>query len=186
MAARELFAERGFYGASLASIATELNVTKQTLLHHFESKERLYAIVLSSIAEDYLEAMETFRRVIPDPLQRLEALILGRASDSREEAISRRIVMRELLDNQQRVERVKNWYLRPWLDGLTDTVMEIPAASGLERSEALALVYMLLGAASFLAVSEPTLAGMYGRREYAELEAAYPQQLRALLQARLG
>ena len=42
-AAAEAFAERGFYGTSIAAIAESLPYTKQALLHHFGSKEKLYA-----------------------------------------------------------------------------------------------------------------------------------------------
>ena len=44
--ARRLFSERGFYGVSVAAIASELGITKQALLHHFGTKEALYAEVL--------------------------------------------------------------------------------------------------------------------------------------------
>ena len=33
--ASQLFAAKGFYGASLANIADELGLTTQALLHHF-------------------------------------------------------------------------------------------------------------------------------------------------------
>lgn len=45
-AATDVFAERGFYGTSIAAIADALPLTKQALLHHFGSKEKLYAEVL--------------------------------------------------------------------------------------------------------------------------------------------
>ena len=51
--ARTLFAERGFYGVSIASIANEHGLTKQALLHHFSSKEKLYGEVLKEIADDF-------------------------------------------------------------------------------------------------------------------------------------
>ena len=47
--AETLFAERGFYGVSIAAIAGELGLTKQALLHHFSSKEKLYGAVLERI-----------------------------------------------------------------------------------------------------------------------------------------
>ena len=48
------FAQKGFYGASIASIADELCLTKQALLHHFGSKEKLYGEVLQSISSQTL------------------------------------------------------------------------------------------------------------------------------------
>jgi AcrR family transcriptional regulator len=46
-AAKRHFAQRGFYGASIAAIAEELGLTKQALIHHFGTKERLYGEVLA-------------------------------------------------------------------------------------------------------------------------------------------
>ena len=52
-AAEALFAERGFYGVSIAAIAEQLGLTKQALLHHFKSKAQLYGDVLHRISTQY-------------------------------------------------------------------------------------------------------------------------------------
>jgi AcrR family transcriptional regulator len=46
-AARQLFAERGFEGATLAAIAGRLDVTPAALLRHAASKEELFAAAMS-------------------------------------------------------------------------------------------------------------------------------------------
>ena len=63
--AKKLFAQKGFYGVSIASISGELGFTKQALLHHFGSKEGLYGAVLEGISRRFLEALEEG----PDSLQ---------------------------------------------------------------------------------------------------------------------
>ena len=50
-AATGLFAAKGYYGASIAMIAAELDLTKQALLHHFGSKDALYERVLTGVAD---------------------------------------------------------------------------------------------------------------------------------------
>lgn len=45
-AAMEEFGYRGYEGCSLAHIAEKADITKAALLHHFQSKERLFAEVL--------------------------------------------------------------------------------------------------------------------------------------------
>ena len=50
-----LFAERGFYGVSIAAIAKEMGFSKQALLHHYPTKEKLYGAVLQRISDDFLE-----------------------------------------------------------------------------------------------------------------------------------
>ena len=65
-AARRPFAERGFYGTSIAAIAEELGLTKQALLHHFGTKEKLYGDVLEEISARVMETLKAspFHRAI--------------------------------------------------------------------------------------------------------------------------
>jgi AcrR family transcriptional regulator len=46
--ARENFANRGFYGTSMSSIAENAAVNKSALYYHFRSKENLYRLVFQS------------------------------------------------------------------------------------------------------------------------------------------
>lgn len=46
MAALEVFAERGYTGASIAAVAERVGLSQQGVLHYFPSKERLLAEVL--------------------------------------------------------------------------------------------------------------------------------------------
>ena len=73
--ARQLFARKGFYGTSLANIADELGLTKQALLHHFGSKEKLYAEILEGISERMLAAVAAARAAHRNPADQLEALV---------------------------------------------------------------------------------------------------------------
>ena len=71
--AEKRFAERGFYGVSIAAIAEELGLTKQALLHHFGSKEKLYGAVLARISEDYRAQQVKMAGQSDDPTNRLKA-----------------------------------------------------------------------------------------------------------------
>ncbi|GAA0937056.1 TetR/AcrR family transcriptional regulator [Actinocorallia libanotica] len=46
LAALEVFAERGYTGASIAAVAERVGLTQQGVLHYFPSKDRLLAEVL--------------------------------------------------------------------------------------------------------------------------------------------
>jgi len=100
--------------------------------------------------------------------------MLSRLDGQMEENRDAQIVMRELMDNQPRADRVGEWYLKPWLNHLADLVRKIPGSENLSRPDALAVVYQLVGAVVYLGISEPTLSQMFGQRTYRSSFAATP------------
>ena len=72
-AALALFAERGYRGASLATIAEKVGLTQQGLLHYFPSKERLLAEVLRLRDERDMATLGSARPTL-DALARIVAL----------------------------------------------------------------------------------------------------------------
>lgn len=183
--AEHLFAERGFYGTSIAAIAQELGLTKQALLHHFGSKEKLYGEVLKDISERLLEATQQITEAEEDPATRLVDLVVVQYRGQMEQQDSARLLMRELLDNEQRAANAANWYLKPYLEILIDTVLAIKATHNIGRARALALVYQLLGAAHYFAVSQPTLTSIFGASLYRDSRDCYEEELRSLIGTRV-
>ena len=185
-AAQQLFAERGFYGASIAAIATELGLTKQALLHHFGSKEKLYGAVLARISASMLEATADISVSDSSAAEQLEELVVAQYRGQIEDPDAARLIMRELLDNERRAEKAGNWYLKPYLEGLVETVRATDAGRGLSRGRALALVYQLLGAAHYFAVSQPTLGQIFGADLLVQAGEEFEEELRLLVRARLA
>jgi AcrR family transcriptional regulator len=185
-AAQRHFAERGFYGTSIASIADEIGLTKQALIHHFGTKEKLYGEVLARLADGLSRAVEKARSAHPDPARQLEELLLRLFDNASHHSDDTLLLMRELLDNRARAEQAHRWYLKDFLDSLASMVRKVPGGKGLTQSEALARVYLLLGAINYVAVSTPTLRQMYGQREFGALKDQFPLELRRLVRASLG
>ena len=177
-AALEQFANRGFYGASLTGIVNDLGLTKQALLHHFGSKEKLYGELLQQISEPMVELVAQSRARYGDPAQQLEAALLAMYENGRVNPLATRILVRELLDSERRVERIRSWYLKPFLAGLVEIVCDIAGRGNLSERDALAQIYPLLGAMSYFNVSDVVLPQMYGADTYTYLQDAYPQRIR--------
>lgn len=182
--AEPLFAERGFYGVSIAAIANELGLTKQALLHHFGSKEKLYGEVLKRISVRF-EAIEA-SPVLEDPAERLTQYLLSLRMQDGTSPDATRILMRELLDNKRRVDTAGTWYLKPFLEQLIAMVQAIPNWQSASDAEALAMVYQLLGAINYFGISQPTLTGIFGDSGYKALARAFPEQLERLIRGAIA
>ena len=183
--AKPLFAARGFYGTSIAAIADELGLTKQALLHHFGNKEKLYGEVLSQISEDLGSLTESILEKQEDPSEALIELLLVQYRNYKHDEDGARLIMRELLDNEERAEKAGAWYLKPYLDQLIDTLLRVPGKESTDRGTALAVIYQFLGAIHYFAVSQPTLGNMFGKNQFKQTQDSFESQLKTLITARL-
>lgn len=183
--ARALFAERGFYGVSIAQIAAELGLTKQALLHHFSTKERLYGLVLEQIA-GALADLKAELEPGADPARRLQDWFVAMISDTPLRIERSRLLMREILDNQVRAERAGSWYLKPFLDELVAMLRDVPGWSGATDAHLRATVVQLLGAVNYHAVSGPTFCGIFGTEAAQAMNDIFAGQLRHMVQAVLS
>lgn len=184
--AEALFAERGFYGTSIAAIADELSLTKQALLHHFGSKEKLYGEVLAGISERFETLNQQTSLGSDDPASRLQVFFAALQSSMRERPAQTRLLMRELLDNNHRADTVGTWYLKPFLKNLIAMIKDVPNWSDASDAEALALVYQWLGAVNYSAISGPTLNGIFGKKAHAQFNQAFPHQMARLIEATIA
>ncbi|MEM9404350.1 MAG: TetR/AcrR family transcriptional regulator [Pseudomonadota bacterium] len=184
-AATAAFAERGFYGTSIATIVETLPFTKQALLHHFGSKEKLYGEVLKRISDRLRREVNLAVENRDDPRERLETTLLDILDSAMAHDADTMLLMRELLDNKRRAGAARAWYLKPFLELLTDMVQSVPASGFPSRHAALSFVYQMLGAINYFVVSEPTLTQMYGKRDFMKLRECYAQELKRLISARL-
>jgi AcrR family transcriptional regulator len=75
-AAREIFAERGYHGASIRDIARRAGLSLSALYHWHSSKQDLLAALIQESTNDYFQACEdALRAAGDDPADRLSALV---------------------------------------------------------------------------------------------------------------
>lgn len=175
-AAKRLFAERGFYGVSIAAIADELGLTKQALLHHFGSKEKLYSAVLADIAERFMGVVDAPQEG-DGPAGHMAATLTAMHRYMSTESEDARIILRELLDNPVRAPHSRKWFLRPFLDALAGRARKAGPWRGAPEAEVFAAMYQLVGGINYFAVSGPTLASMYGTERLEAVTDAYPDAI---------
>ena len=163
-----LFSRQGFYGTSINDVARELNISKQGLLHHFSTKEKLCGEVLQGAA-DCLKASLTEAKATSEVATEQLAHFLKNMSSASDQSLRVIILlMRELLDNRDRAEKAHKWYLRPFLDELVTIVESAQTQGQLTKVSPLAFVYQLLRATQYFLISQPTLQQLYSEKELAE------------------
>jgi AcrR family transcriptional regulator len=181
--AKRQFTENGFDRTSIASIADELGLTKQALLHHFGSKKNLYGEVLLRISERHTRIAADLVLETEDPRDQLETVLFASFENAMAEPLESQLLMRELLENSSRAETADTWYLKSSIEMLANIVLKLPAWKNAPRTEALTYVYQLLGAINYFAISQPTLKQMFGAQESEAMEKTFRAELYRLIQA---
>ena len=175
--AEQLFAERGFYGVSIAAIASEVGFTKQGLLHYFNSKEKLYGAILQRISDDFQEQQTEAEQASEEPIESLKQFYAALSEPTEINTRRTRLLMRELLDNNARATNAENWYLREFLERLILMVKAIEGLQTLSDEEALIFAYQLLGAVNYFMVSPVTLSKIFGEDTLNEMSKNFSTTL---------
>lgn len=181
--ARQHFAEKGFYGASLSAIARDVGITKQSLLHHFGSKEKLYATILHGISDQMMARLDAIEQQYADPAARFEAAILDHVAHDADSRQTAQILMRELLDVERRANDVRSWVLKAWLDRLTGMLQQATREKNPDTAIARAELYHLLGSISYFSVSHIVLHKLYGQDSQLQMEADIPAIIKRHIRA---
>ncbi len=177
-AARRQFAEKGFYGASISQVAGEVGITKQALLYHFKRKEDLYAEILREISERLLRLVRATLSRSDAPERQFEDIFLGLWAASREYPLDTHILVREVLDNQSRLETARELYLLPFLDEIVAVVPRMKGFEEVQPPAAFCIVYQLIGSIEYFAISTPSLKRLYGAEAYESYRDNFPIELR--------
>lgn len=90
-AATRLFSEKGLHGTSIRDIEKASGVSKGLIMHHFETKENLYAAVQNKLIEDYTAWMASRRDSSEDLLDLITTAVRGALKYQRAHQDFRRI-----------------------------------------------------------------------------------------------
>lgn len=96
-----VFAESGYEGASVATIADNAGLSKQNLMYYFPTKQALYERVLDSVLDDWLERMDKLADRDRDPRDVLRSYIQAKMRFSREQPLASRVYALEVIGGAQ-------------------------------------------------------------------------------------
>lgn len=95
--AERVFAELGYEGASIATIAEGVGLSKQNLMYYFPSKQALYQRVLDDVLDDWLERMDMLAHTELGPDAALRAYVQAKLRFSREHPHASRVYAMEVI-----------------------------------------------------------------------------------------
>lgn len=162
-AAVDVFARKGFSGASTAEIARKARVPKANLHYYFRTKQDLYSHVLDTILGVWLGAMDEIRPEA-DPAAALEHYIARKIAASRDAPELSRIWASELIGGARHVQPFLRRRLRV-LVREKSRIIEGWAARGLIRPvEPAHLLFMIWATTQTYADFGAQIAAVLGRK----------------------
>jgi TetR/AcrR family transcriptional regulator len=92
-----LFAESGFEGSSIATVAERAGLSKQNLMYYFPTKQALYQRVLDNVLDDWLARMASLANGDKAPQDVLRAYVAAKLRFSREQPLASRVYALEVI-----------------------------------------------------------------------------------------
>jgi TetR/AcrR family transcriptional regulator len=96
-----VFAECGYEGASIATVAENAGLSKQNLMYYFPTKQALYERVLDGVLDEWLERMDSLADSEQDPRDVLRAYVQAKLRFSREQPWASRVYAMEVIGGAQ-------------------------------------------------------------------------------------
>jgi len=93
----KVFAECGYEGTSIATIAENAGLSKQNLMYYYPSKQALYQRVLDDVLDDWLDRMGHLADPDKEPQDVLRAYIQAKIAFSREQPSASRVYAMEVI-----------------------------------------------------------------------------------------
>jgi TetR/AcrR family transcriptional regulator len=91
------FAECGYEGTSIATVAERAGLSKQNLMYYFTTKQALYQRVLDNVLDDWLARMASLADPAGDPGDVLRAYVRAKLQFSREQPLASRVYAMEVI-----------------------------------------------------------------------------------------
>jgi AcrR family transcriptional regulator len=145
-AATYLFSKKGLHGTSIRDIEKASGVSKGLIMHHFETKENLYAVVQDNLNETYVAWMAAQRDASSDLSAAIENGIKGSLSYLKTNEEFRRIVLWSYLEGLERTTELDKGFTANLIEA-----MRVGQEDGLVRDDVKAFIlpFIIRGAIDY-------------------------------------
>jgi len=154
VAAESRFASVGFAGTSLREVASDIGVTSATIIHHFGTKERLYARVLDRLVTSANSYIEEAGEDTVEAVVAMFERFLNWTIDHQQYA---QLLMRELMENRIRVSKARRLHLSSATGSFIRRIESGQQAGRFRAFDAGIFVFYTLGAITHFSAAAPTV-----------------------------
>ena len=161
------FARFGFEGVSLDSIAAALTISRQNMLYYYASKEELYAAVLDSVLESWLDSMDTMTKE-HEPEAAISAYIGAKLRFSRERPSGSVVFTREVMAGAPRYSAQLAKSVVPHLRANVRTFERWAKQGLIARVDFTHLMFMIWSSTQAYADLAPQFAVVMGKKQLAQ------------------
>ncbi len=172
-AAEQVFAARGFRGATTSAVADKAGLPKANVHYYFRTKEVLYREVIGNIVELWLHALGEFDEA-DDPAEVLTAYVRAKIMYSKKRPHASRIFANEIIHGAPVLKDYLATDLRKWVEERSRVLRRWEAMGKMDPVDPAHLFFMLWAATQTYADFEVQVKAVLNRRKLtdADYEAA--------------
>lgn len=181
--AEEMFARNGFAGTSFRDMGAALGIANASITHHFPSKRKLYAAVLSRVAESVRQVTGHLGEDASDPVERIRLMVDRVAAWGEANPAYMQLIVRELMENPGRISRVRTLYLANVVDALRRPIDQAKSQGYLRDLDPELFLLHLIGAVSYFTIAAPTIGRITKIPDLGELRSRFRASLHRIVTA---
>ncbi|MCA9772900.1 MAG: TetR/AcrR family transcriptional regulator, partial [Myxococcales bacterium] len=166
-AAADLFAEKGYNGASLREIADRVGIRTPSLFYHFKSKGELYQAILETIFGDLNEVIEGALRAEGGYEERLVVLADAYTRHTARHRNFSMMFFREMLDNRDGLQETSRRYIFPSVERVARFLREGQAAGAFREVDPLHFIMSFIGMTVYYYAAAPIISPLTSEHVFA-------------------
>ena len=170
LAAEQVFAKRGFKGATTREVAEKAGIANSLIFYYFKNKMALYEAVFQSFFDQLEDLITQNLRSDLDRLGKLKRFLFTFTDYAGEHRNMIRILLREIIDNGRIVQKVAQEYFKPLHEIAVEFFREGQAEALFREVDPLHYISSFIGMNLFYFVAEPMFDPLGARNPYCQEE----------------